>query len=264
MQLQWRPAPANHWFALLAPNLPELAAARVDGTASLTARFTLPGQADTWQLQAQVQGLRVTGLGSASWAQATSACGVTPPLPARHWLVRAVLAAEDQRFYQHAGLDLRELGQALQRNQQAGAIRRGGSTLSQQLAKLMITGSERSLQRKLRELLYALDAESSLGKARILQLYLANAPWGHDTSGRLICGAEAAARHYYGVGALQLTPRQAVTLATMLRNPQREAQLLRETGHVNTARLLWIADQVRGVPPAQRRALLRQLQAESS
>ena len=73
-------------------------------------------------------------------------------------------------------------------------VERGGSTLTQQLAKLLVTGSERSAERKLRELLYAVEMEQTLGKARILQLYLDNAPWG---AGHLLCGAEAAARRYF-------------------------------------------------------------------
>ncbi|HQD15160.1 MAG TPA: transglycosylase domain-containing protein, partial [Ottowia sp.] len=107
--------------------------------------------------------------------------------------------------------------------------------------------------RKLRELLYAVEAEQTLGKARILQLYLALAPWGRTADGQLVCGAEAAARHHFGVPARRLTARQAVTLAALLRNPGHEA---------SPDRLLWVAEQVRGVPPPQRRALVAALRAD--
>ncbi|MDR0273939.1 MAG: transglycosylase domain-containing protein [Burkholderiaceae bacterium] len=259
--IDWPAAPARQWFELLAPGLPELAAAQIEGTLALRVELPLPPREGTsdWRIAPRIEGLTVSGLGTQDWALAQSACGRTPPLPARHWLARAVLAAEDQRFYEHTGFDPEELAAALQANQQAGAIRRGASTLSQQLAKLMVTGGERQLERKARELLYALDAEAALGKGRILQLYLANAPWGIDAQGRPICGAQAAARHYFGVSARRLTPRQAVTLAAMLHNPQMEAARWRAEGGVSSARLHWVAAQVRGVQPAQRRALLAQL-----
>ena len=95
------------------------------------------------------------------------------------------------------------------------SVERGGSTLTQQLARLLVTGGERSAERKLRELLYAVEMEQTLGKPRILRLYLDNAPWGVDASGGL-CGAEAAARHYFRRAAVRLEPAQAVWLAAML------------------------------------------------
>ena len=98
-----------------------------------------------------------------------------------------------------------------------------------------------------------MEAEQTLGKARILQLYLNLAPWGRTADGQLICGADAAARHYYGVPARKLDARQSITLAAMLRNPEREA---------SPERLLWVAEQVRGVPVRQRRALAQELRAE--
>lgn len=264
--VDWPATPARDWLALLAPGLPELAAAHVEGSVALHADVTLPppAQGQGWRLVPRIEGLAVSGLGTESWARAQTSCGRTPPLPARHWLTRAVLATEDQRFYEHTGYDPEELAAALQANRQAGAIRRGGSTLSQQLAKLMVAGGERQLERKLRELLYALDAEQSLGKGRILQLYLANAPWGVDAQGRLVCGAEAAARHYFGTGARRLTPRQAVTLAAMLHNPPLEAARWQARGSVDPARLRWVAGQVRGVPARQRRALVAQLEEEAT
>ncbi|MFV0679510.1 biosynthetic peptidoglycan transglycosylase [Ottowia sp.] len=253
VQLRWPEAPARHWLALLAPDMPELATAHISGSVAAQMQVQLPeGDID---IQPQINGLTVTGLGTERWAHARTSCGPHRPLPARHWLTRAVLAAEDQRFAEHPGYDLEELRASLSRNQQAGAIRRGASTLTQQLAKLMVAGPERSLQRKLRELLYALDMERNLGKPRILQLYLSMAPWGQDAQGRLVCGAQAAAQHYFGVPAARLTPHQAVTLAAMLHSPGREARQLAAHGNVDIDRVRWIAHQVRGVPARQRRAL---------
>lgn len=258
VQLHWPEAPARHWMTLLAPDLPELAVAQIDG--SVAARVQVQVPEGGLSVEPEVHGLAVRGLGTEQWAYMRTSCGPHTALPARHWLTRSVLAVEDQRFDEHPGYDTQELLASLNRNQQAGAIRRGGSTLTQQLARLMVTGQERSLQRKLRELLYALDAEGTLGKARILQLYLANAPWGQDAQGRLVCGAGAAAKHYFGVPAARLTPHQAVTLAAMLHNPRMEAERLAVQGSADPERVQWIASQVRGVPLRQRRALASALQ----
>lgn len=258
--LQSPETPARHWLAVLAPGLPELRVARIEGSVSARARLQLP--AGGLELTPQVQGLAVSGLGTEDWAHARSSCGPRRAIDARGWLARAVLAAEDQRFYEHPGYDLDELRAALAANQQRAAIQRGGSTLTQQLAKLMVTGDERTLRRKLRELLYAVEAEQTLGKARILQLYLNQAPWGRTGQGKLVCGADAAARHYFGVPAQRLNARQAVTLAAMLHSPEREAERWASQGSVSPERLTWVARQVRGVPLRQRRALVAELDAE--
>src|SRR6185295_1953857 len=148
-----------------------------------------------------------SGLGTEALAGARSSCGRGSKLTIDHWLSRAVIAAEDQRFYDHPGYDLTELQASYVRNEQAQRIERGGSTLSQQVAKLLVTGDERSPVRKLRELLYAVEMERTLGKARILRLYLDNAPWGTR-----VCGAEAAAAHYFGSRAHELKPAEAAWL----------------------------------------------------
>ena len=260
VRLNWGEHPVRDWLALLAPQLPELARARIDGTLALSADLQLPER--TLQVAPVLQGVSVQGLGTEAWAHLHSSCGPRVAVDARGWLARAVLAAEDQRFYEHPGYDVDELLSTLHTNQQRGAIARGGSTLTQQLAKLMVTGGERTLARKLREWLYAVEMEQTLGKARILQLYLNLAPWGETAAGRLVCGAEAAARHHFNVPAQRLSPRQAITLAAMLRNPTRGAERWASEGSVDRERLVWIADQIRGVPVRQRRALAAQLRAE--
>ena len=260
VRLNWGEHPVRDWLALLAPQLPELARARIDGTLALSADLQLPER--TLQLAPVLQGVSVQGLGTEAWAHLHSSCGPRVAVDARGWLARAVLAAEDQRFDEHPGYDLEELLTTLHTNQQRGAIARGGSTLTQQLSKLMVTGGERTLARKLREWLYAVEMEQTLGKARILQLYLNLAPWGETAEGRLVCGAEAAARHHFDVPARRLSPRQAITLAAMLRNPTRGAERWASEGSVDRERLVWIADQIRGVPVRQRRALAAQLRAE--
>ncbi|MEO7241275.1 MAG: biosynthetic peptidoglycan transglycosylase [Variovorax sp.] len=245
-------------YAVLAAQLPELGRARIRGTLALQARIDLPsGQL---KLHPVVTGFQVSDLGSEAMAhewQSQNRCGAPVDFAANGWLARAVIAAEDQRFFGHHGYDPEELAASLARNQAEGAVARGGSTIPQQLAKLMVVGGERSAGRKLRELLYAVEMEETLGKPRILQLYLNHAPWGAG-----ICGGDAAARRYFDRPATRLEPAQAVWLAAMLHNPDMELARWSQSGRVDIARAQWIADGVRGVPGvgrAQRDALKKSL-----
>jgi monofunctional glycosyltransferase len=252
LQLDLAPAPMADVYALFAKQIPEVGTAHIEGTLALQAQLSLPSGSLT--VQPQMQGLRVSGLGTQALAHAQSSCGASSRLRADSWLARAVLAAEDQRFFEHTGFDMVEINESLAHNQRSAQIERGGSTLSQQLAKLLITGAERSPTRKLRELLYAVEMEETLGKARILRLYLDNAPWSAG-----ICGAEAAAQHYFGTSARKLQPEQAVWLAAMLHNPGLEAQRWEQSGAINIQRAQWVAKGVRHVPKAQRLALAESL-----
>lgn len=128
---------------------------------------------------------------------------------------RAVVASEDDRFMDHFGLDLTGLRHAMERNIQAGSVVAGGSTITQQLAKNLFLSADRSLWRKGEEALIALMLEATLGKRRILELYLNYAEWGN-----LLYGIEAASRMYYGKPASQLTRQEAAKLAAMLPNPR--------------------------------------------
>ena len=92
--------------------------------------------------------------------------------------------------------------------------------------------------------------EQTLGKPRMLQLYLAHAPWGPG-----LCGAEAAARHYFSRPAHQLSPTQAAWLAAMLHHPTSEAARWRDTGQINVARTQWVLHGMRSLPRAQRNRL---------
>jgi hypothetical protein len=249
--------PLADGYALFALQISELASARIEGRFSLQAQLSLPSGSLT--VAPQVEGFEVAGLGTESLAGARTSCArgrrasrLTPD----HWLARAAVAAEDQRFFEHQGYDLAEVASALTSNQQAHRIERGASTLSQQLAKLLITGDERSSVRKLRELLYAVEMERTLGKPRILRLYLDNAPWGPG-----LCGAEAASAHYFGVRAHEVTPAQAAWLAAMLHNPIAEAQHWADTGQINLARAQWVALALRGLSRKQKLALAEDMAA---
>jgi len=245
-------APIARWYTVLAPGLPELQQARIDGTLGLRAQVDLP--AGSFALHPRIAQFAVEGLGTEAMLNARSSCGAPARLATDSWLARAVIAAEDQRFFSHPGYDMAELTASIEANQKAGQVERGGSTLTQQLARIIAAGSERSTDRKLREMLYAVEMEQTLGKARILQLYLDNAPWGAD-----LCGAEAAARRYFKRSARNLEPAQAIWLAAMLNNPGVAVEKWQRDGKIDVERAKWVAEGVRGVTRTQREALQKTL-----
>jgi monofunctional biosynthetic peptidoglycan transglycosylase len=130
-------------------------------------------------------------------------------------LKRAVVAAEDAKFSDHEGFDWEAIEKAREKNRRKGRIVAGGSTISQQLAKNLFLSGERSALRKGQEALITVMIEHLMDKRRILEIYLNVIEWGED-----VFGAEAAARHYYGVGAASLGPEQAARLAAMVPNPR--------------------------------------------
>lgn len=139
-------------------------------------------------------------------------------------LKRAVIAAEDDGFASHSGVDWAAMETAWQRNQRRSVQSQtsgrpvklaGGSTITQQLAKNLLLSGERHLARKAQELLIAFYLEAFLSKERILEIYLNSVEWGDG-----VFGAEAAARRYFGVSARQLNPAQAARLAVMLPAPK--------------------------------------------
>lgn len=130
-------------------------------------------------------------------------------------LRRAVLAAEDDRFYLHWGFDLVEIEKALERAERGGRLR-GASTITQQVAKNIFLWEGRSYLRKGFEAYLTLVLELTLPKERILDLYLNLAEWGDGAF-----GAEAAARRHFKRSAKSLTAEQAARLAAVLPAPRR-------------------------------------------
>lgn len=130
-------------------------------------------------------------------------------------LKRAVLLAEDSAFWQHEGVDLEQLQESLQLDWMRGRLLRGGSTITQQLAKNLYLSPSRNPIRKLREWIIARRLEAELKKARILELYLNVIEWGDG-----IYGAEAAARTYFQVSAADLGPEESALLAGAIINPR--------------------------------------------
>ncbi len=130
-------------------------------------------------------------------------------------LKRAILVAEDDRFVDHEGFDWDGIQKAMEKNQKKGKVVAGGSTISQQLAKNMFLSGERSMLRKGEEALITVMMEQVLDKERILEIYLNVIEWGDG-----VFGAEAAARHYFGVSAAQLSQQQAAKMAAMVPRPR--------------------------------------------
>jgi monofunctional biosynthetic peptidoglycan transglycosylase len=131
-------------------------------------------------------------------------------------LRRAVLVAEDDKFFTHDGLDWDEIRLSAQKNLRAHRIVRGGSTITQQLAKNLWLSSSRTPWRKFEEMILAVRLERDLTKRRILELYLNTIEWGDG-----IYGVDAAARYWFGVGAGSLDANQSIRLAAVIINPRR-------------------------------------------
>jgi hypothetical protein len=132
-----------------------------------------------------------------------------PPL-----FVRTLLLAEDAGFFGHQGLDLSELAVAAATNWARGSAARGGSTISQQLAKNLFLTREKTLGRKLQELALTLLLESSLGKNRILEIYLNIIEWGPG-----LYGLKPAARHYFDKEPRELSPKEMAFLVALIPGP---------------------------------------------
>ena len=130
-------------------------------------------------------------------------------------LTRAVLVAEDDAFWQHEGLDVEQLQESLEADWASGRFVRGGSTITQQLAKNLYLSPSKNPLRKLKELIIARRLEAELDKARILELYLNVIEWGNG-----IYGAEAAARTYFRASASTLGPSESAILAGAIVNPR--------------------------------------------
>jgi monofunctional biosynthetic peptidoglycan transglycosylase len=131
-------------------------------------------------------------------------------------LVKAVLLSEDANFFGHDGIDWEAVRDAAQHDLRAGRFARGASTLTQQLAKNLWLGTEKTLWRKAKEAVLAAKLERAVSKKRILALYLNVVEMDDE-----VFGVEAGARHRFGVGAAELTLAQAVVLASTLPAPRR-------------------------------------------
>jgi monofunctional biosynthetic peptidoglycan transglycosylase len=131
-------------------------------------------------------------------------------------LKRAIVAAEDSKFFQHDGFDWDGIRNAYDKNMREGEVVAGGSTITQQLAKNLFLSGERAWWRKAQEAAITVMIEIIMDKRRILELYLNVIEWGEG-----VFGAEAAARYHFGTTAAQLGPEQSARLAAMVPSPRR-------------------------------------------
>jgi hypothetical protein len=251
--------PLAEVYRLFGDAIAETRVARIDGQVSAQGTLVLPAG----QLRTQVAftGFEVGGLATerlqSGWF--SQACP-TVSEPARRvttgdgeprwtaagemgpWLAAAVLAAQDAAFESHGGFDPAALAATV-----TGADRQPPATLTQQLAQTLFTGDAGTLAQRLRTLLYAVEMERTLGKPRILELYLNTAHWGPG-----VCGARAAARLYFRKPPARLTPLEAAWLAGALADPQAAYTRQFLHGSANTARAAVIVRQLRELPRESR------------
>lgn len=270
IRLRWR-LPATDVgaaYQALATIVPEALAARIEGTLEARGHLELPSR--TGAMQVNVSGLEVGGLGTEALQFGWFAMTCRKPdggmqrivngdTEARWvsldrmgaYLPAAVLAAEDQRFHIHSGFDEAQIAPLLASLDESGP-KRGASTVTQQLARTLFTGGEKTAARKLRELLYAIEMERTLGKARILELYLNTVDWGPG-----LCGARAAARTYFRKRPEQLTPLEAAWLASILRAPHSAHELQFRAGHPDIELARRVLMQMRSLPKSERQIWAR-------
>jgi penicillin-binding protein 1A len=140
----------------------------------------------------------------------------------------AVIAIEDDRFYQHDGVDFRGIARAGVANLRNGEFSQGGSTLTQQLVKLTVTGNSRTLDRKLREAIYAVELEGRMSKDEILEMYLNQAYFGEG-----VYGIATAAQHYFGNKSIKFVSlAEAASLAGTINAPERNKPTAKKANQV--------------------------------
>lgn len=266
IDVDWRLPPTDlaRLYPVLGDAVPEATYARLEGTVRAEGRLSLPSKRS--RIHWSADRLEVGGLGTEplqyGWFRFACPSGdggtrlVISGDGERGWiaadamgpyLAAAVVAAEDQRFHRHAGYDEAAIA-AILGDVEQGRPSRGASTLTQQLARTLFTGGERTAARKLRELLYAIEMERTLGKARILELYLNTVHWGPG-----VCGAKAAARAYFNKPPSRLSAIESAWLASVLRNPQRAWEDEFAARRPDPTRALRIVNEMRNWPVRERR-----------
>jgi monofunctional biosynthetic peptidoglycan transglycosylase len=146
-------------------------------------------------------------------------------------LKKAILISEDAAFFSHKGVDVNEIKEAIKADWETLSFKRGGSTITMQLARNLYLNPSKNPLRKGKEIVIAWQLEQALTKRRIFELYLNVVEFGRN-----IYGAEAAARHYFGKSAAALEPLEAATLAALLPSPRssREKNILMRRNTVLT------------------------------
>jgi len=157
-------------------------------------------------------------------------------------LIKAVLIAEDDKFWKHEGFDFQAIERSIEKDIAAKKFKMGGSTISQQLAKNLYLSSSKNPVRKIKEAILTWRIEKKLSKRRILELYVNLVEWGDG-----IFGIDQAAHHYYGVSPARLTAQQASKLASILPNPIKFSPLGSSSYVRNRSRIIYAIMRKRGV-----------------
>ena len=157
-------------------------------------------------------------------------------------LIKAVLIAEDDKFWKHEGFDYQAIERSIEKNIAAKQFKMGGSTISQQLAKNLYLSASKNPVRKIKEAIITWRIEKKLSKRRILELYVNLVEWGDG-----IFGIDQAARHYYGVSPARLTAQQASKLASILPNPIKFSPVGSSSYVRNRSRIIYAIMRKRGV-----------------
>ncbi|MDP2849630.1 MAG: monofunctional biosynthetic peptidoglycan transglycosylase [Sulfuricurvum sp.] len=173
-------------------------------------------------------------------------------------IIKAVLIAEDDGFWNHDGFDVKGMENAIERSLKKGVVA-GGSTISQQLSKNLYLSPSKNPVRKIKEAIITWRIENTLSKRRILEIYLNVAEWGDG-----IFGIEAAARHYYGKSAKKLTAREASRLASVLPNPIKYSPIGDQRYVKNRSRIIYKIMQRRGVVIPEFKEVMTPPKAEES
>lgn len=160
------------------------------------------------------------------------------------YLIKAVLIAEDDKFWHHEGFDFEAIEKAIEINIKYGRFKAGGSTISQQLAKNLYLTPSKNPIRKIKESILTWRIERNLSKKRILEIYLNVAEWGEG-----IFGIEAASRYYYGKAASDLTPMESARLASVLPNPRKYNPVGNSRYVENRSRIIYNVMVKRGIVP---------------
>ncbi|MCS7202930.1 MAG: monofunctional biosynthetic peptidoglycan transglycosylase [Thermodesulfovibrio sp.] len=169
------------------------------------------------------------------------------------YLIKAVLIAEDDKFFYHSGFDLEAIKKAIERDIREKKLKYGGSTITQQLAKNLYLKPSKNPIRKIQEAIITVRLEKTLTKSRILELYLNIAEWGEG-----IFGVEAASRHYFNKSSSELTAQEASRLAAALPNPIKYSPIGDSKFIERRANLIYYIMQKRGIVKEETNSLVEQ------
>src|SRR5437867_10083098 len=213
-------SPVHYWVrrALIAIGVLTLAAGAAGGVVALWALSILPRSLPSvtaLETLQPIQGSRIYDDNDELLSELHVERRIFVPLAQIPLTLRdAIIATEDRRFYSHWGLDPIGIARAIVQNYRRGRIVEGGSTITQQLTKVLFLTADKSLERKLKEAVLSLELERRYSKDRILEMYLNQVYFGHGAY-----GVEAAARTYFGKSVPELSVREAALLAALPRAP---------------------------------------------